>query len=84
MTTDEKQQYVRLLDSPSNGIGVITKTQQDGRGRTQYLFQQDERFALRIRDYWAEKGDFEPCERPTDEEIAAINAVVKRSLPNSS
>ncbi len=67
-------EYVRLLLAPRTRIGTIkdTKIEHD---QTVYLFHQDERFADQLGDYWAEEGDFEPCERPTDEYVAEINSL---------
>jgi hypothetical protein len=75
--TNYSGQYVRLLDSPKAGIGTIIDTKPE-HGQTAYLFHQDERFTYKIRDYWADEGDFEPCQRPTDEYVAQVNAMDKR------
>jgi hypothetical protein len=75
MTSNE--QYVRLVLAPRTRIGTIARTKIQ-HGRTEYLFHQDERFADKLTDFWAVDGDFEPCERPTDEYVAAINALIKR------
>jgi hypothetical protein len=70
------QQYVRLVDAPRTRIGTITRTKME-HGHIEYLFHQDERIADKLRDFWAMEGDFEPCERPTDEYVATINALIK-------
>lgn len=75
MTDDLK--YVCLLDAPRTRIGTIAKTRMDN-GQLEYLFHQDERFADKIPDFWAVAGDFEPCERPTDQHVATINALIRR------
>ena len=75
--SDKTEQYVRLFSSPKCGIGIIMETKIEY-GQTQHLFHQDERFTLKIHDFWADEGDFEPCDRPTDEYVKAINAVAKR------
>lgn len=76
MTTNPAQ-YVRLVDAPRSRIGTIIETKIED-GHTSYLFHQDERFADKLNDFWAEEGDLEPCERPTDEYVAAINAAILR------
>jgi hypothetical protein len=70
------QQYVRLVDAPRTRIGTITSTKIE-HGHTEYLFHQDERFADKLRDFWAMEGDFEPCERPTDAYVEQINSLLK-------
>ena len=70
-------QYVRLVVAPTTRIGTIIRMKAE-HGRMQYLFHLDERFADNLLDFWAEEGDFEPCERPTDEYVAAINAMTRR------
>jgi hypothetical protein len=72
-----QEKYVRLVDAPKTRMGTIVKTKIEY-GHTVYLFHQDERFAGQLGDYWAEEGDFEPCERPTDEYVTAINALITR------
>jgi len=75
--TNNPEQYVRLVDAPRTRIGTITSTKIE-HGHTEYLFHQDERLADKLSDFWAVEGDFEPCEQPTDEYVAAINALIKR------
>ena len=55
--TEKSQGYVRLFDSPKIGIGTILQTKMEY-GRTVYLFDQDDRFDSKLRDFWADEGDF--------------------------
>ena len=75
--TNNPKQYVRLVDAPRTRIGTIIDTKSE-HGHTEYLFHQDERFADKLRDFWAMEGDFEQCERPTDKYVATINALLQR------
>jgi hypothetical protein len=71
-----KGQYVRLLLAPNTRKGTIIDVKTE-HSRLQYLFHHDPRFDDRTPDFWAEEGDFEPCERPTDAEVTAINKLAK-------
>jgi hypothetical protein len=73
------EQYVRLVLAPRTRIGVIIGTKQE-HGRTQYLFHLDERFSDGLPDFWVEEVDFEQCERPSDDYVATINALIKRGM----
>jgi hypothetical protein len=72
-----EEQYVRLLAAPNTRMGTITRIKIE-HGRTQYLFHQDERINAPIRDFWAEEGDFELCDRPTDDHVNVINGILAR------
>jgi hypothetical protein len=75
--TNKPEHYVRLLVAPRTRIGTIIKTKTE-HGHTEYLFHQDERFADKLRDFWACEGDFEPCERPTDDYVKTVNSLIER------
>lgn len=70
-------QYVRLTLAPRTRMGTITDIKTE-HGHVEYLFHHDERFDDRTPDFWASEGDFEACERPSDEYVATINALIKR------
>jgi hypothetical protein len=75
--TVNPEQYVRLTMAPRTRIGTLIDTKTE-HGHTEYLFHQDERLADKIRDFFVLEGDFEACERPTDEYVATINSLIKR------
>lgn len=71
--------YVRLLIAPNTRIGTIEGSKTD-RGRLLYLFRQDKR-VLGERDtpdFYLLESEIEVCERPSDEEVAAINVLIER------
>lgn len=70
-------EYVQLLDATRTRKGTIKETKIE-HGHVAYLFHHDERFENRTPDFWAEEGDFEPCDRPTDQEVATINMLARR------
>jgi hypothetical protein len=77
MNNEMVSQYVRLVLAPNTRKGTITDTKIE-HGHIEYLFHHDERFDNRLPDFWAMEGDFEPCDRPTDEEVDRINMLIRR------
>jgi hypothetical protein len=71
-----KGQYVRMLIAPRTRNGTITDTRVE-HGRVEYLFHHDPRFDDRTPDFWLSESEVEPCNPPTDAEVAAINALAK-------
>jgi len=70
-------QYVRMVLAPNARMGTITKLRTRN-GRTEYLFHHDSRFDDVLPDVWQMESELEACERPTDAQVAAINALAKR------
>jgi hypothetical protein len=69
-------QYVRMVIAPNTRMGTITDKKVEG-ARVEYLFHHDPRFDDRLPDCWVPPSDIEPCDRPTDSQVAAINALAK-------
>jgi hypothetical protein len=46
-------------------------------GRREYLFELDPIFEDRLPAFYVSEGDVEPCARPSDDEVKAINALQK-------
>jgi hypothetical protein len=67
-------QYVRLLVEGTRGTLSDAAVEHD---HVEYLFQPDGRFKSlgAPRDFYVEDNEFELCERPTDDEVAKINAL---------
>jgi hypothetical protein len=71
-----KGAYVRLIVAPNTRMGIISKGVDEG--KPCFVFHQDERFDDTIPDMYVFDYDIEECERPSDEQIALINALAKR------
>jgi hypothetical protein len=68
---------VRSVDSPKTTIGTIQDVHLNN-GQIQYLFHLDPRFRIQVADYYMDEGDFELCERPTDEYVNTVNQLTQR------
>ena len=71
-----KGQYVRMILAPNTRLGTITDIKIED-GNVEYLFHHDERYDDRLPDFWALPSDIEPCDHPTDAQVATINALAK-------
>jgi hypothetical protein len=67
-------QYVRLVVEGTRGTLGDAVAEHD---HVEYLFQPDGRFQSlgAPRDFYVAENEFELCDRPTDEEVARINAL---------
>jgi hypothetical protein len=82
MTAEENQkrrnektgQYVRLLVEGTRGTLGDSVVEDD---HLEYLFEPDGRFKTlgMPRDFYVSENEFELCDRPTDEEVARLNAL---------
>ncbi len=70
---------MRMIDSPRTQKGIIQE-EINHLGKPQFVFRTDPRFSERIEIFIYE-GDVEECERPTDAEVAAINALLANKPP---
>jgi hypothetical protein len=73
-------QYVRMVIAPNTRKGIITDTKIE-HGHVEYLFHHDQRFDDTLPDFWVLPSEIEPCERPTDAQVAAINMLSKYGSP---
>jgi hypothetical protein len=69
--------YVRMVLAPQTRRGTVHLAIDD-KGEPQFLFRLDRRFRDDLPDFFICDGDVEECPRPSDEEVAAINALVER------
>lgn len=69
--------YVRLVVAPNTRMGTVTQGTVDA-GKERYLFHHDKRFHDTIPDLYVFDYDIEICPRPNDEQVRAINALIKR------
>jgi hypothetical protein len=69
-------QYVRMILAPNTRKGTITDSKIE-HGNVEYLFHHDQRFDDRLPDLWVMESDIEACVKPTDAEVATINALAK-------
>jgi len=71
--------YVRMVLAPkARRLGTIIRARYD-RGAVQYLFQHDPRLDDGFPDIWLLESEIEPCERPSDLEVAAMKGLVDLS-----
>jgi hypothetical protein len=68
--------YVRLIIAPQTRMGTIASAPN---AKGMYLFHHDLRFTDRLEDSFVYEDEIELCEPPTNEEVKAINALIKRS-----
>ncbi len=69
-------EYVCLIVAPKTRRGTLGEAIIEY-GRLEYLFELDPRFEEQLPAFYVAEGDVEPCARPTDDEVNAINALVK-------
>jgi hypothetical protein len=77
--TFSKGDYVRLMIAPNTRCGTLQDSRIE-RGRVQFLFRQDDRIfhVGGTPDFWVPEDEIEPCQPPSDAEVKAINAAIKR------
>jgi hypothetical protein len=63
---------VRLVEAPRTSIGTIRDARLEY-GHVEYLFHLDPRFRVQLPDFYVREGDFEFCEKPTDDYIKSVN-----------
>ena len=68
--------YVRLIVAPNTRMGTISMGIDEG--MPCFVFHQDRRFGDTIPDMYVFDYDIEECERPSDDQVALINALAKR------
>lgn len=68
--------YVRLVMAPKVRIGTVKAARFENR-HVSFVFHQDSRFANSLPDVWVLDSDIKECARPTDEQVAIINNLVK-------
>jgi hypothetical protein len=68
--------YVRMKLGPNAQQGTIHLAVNHG-GRSQFLFRLDPRFEEKLPDFFVSEGDIEACARPTDDQVFAINALIR-------
>lgn len=71
--------YVCLIDAPNARKGTIHQAI-NHKGQPQFLFRLDPRFDDKLDDFFIYDDDVEKCERPTDEQIAALNLLIKQGV----
>jgi hypothetical protein len=73
-----KGDYVRLKIAPETRMGTIEDIKIE-RGRLVYHFRQDERFreAGPLFEAWIPDMELEPCARPSDQHVSAINKLIE-------
>jgi len=70
-----KGDYVRFRDAPGSRMGTLTS---DADAKGKFMFRHDPRFVDALPDVGVFEDEIELCARPTDEQVKAINAVIKR------
>ena len=75
-----KDDYVRIKMAPNTRLGTIEDTKVE-RGRTFYHFLQDPRFHEvspgPVFEAWILEDELEFCARPTDQQVEAINKLIR-------
>jgi len=71
----QKGDYVRFRDAPGSRMGTLT-SDVDANGK--FMFRHDPRFSDTIPEVGVFEDEIELCSRPTDEQVKAINAGIKR------
>jgi hypothetical protein len=69
--------YVRFVEVPNTRMGTVSEGTQEA-GKEKYRFHHDERFIDSISDLYVFDYDIEECQRPSDAEVATINALIRR------
>jgi hypothetical protein len=72
-----KGDYVRMKLSPNTRMGTVEGTKLE-RGQVQYLFRSDPRFSHGLPDVYLMDDELEHSQRPSDEEIARIESLIRR------
>jgi hypothetical protein len=67
--------YVYMVLAPESRRGTIHEAI-NHKGEPQFLFRLDPRFDDKLEDFFIYDGDVEECERPSDQEIAVVNALI--------
>jgi hypothetical protein len=70
-----KGDYVRFRDAPGSRMGTLTS---DADAKGKFMFRHDPRFADNLPDVGMFEDELELCARPTDEQVKALNAAIKR------
>ncbi|MGH9524920.1 MAG: hypothetical protein ACRD3E_20535 [Terriglobales bacterium] len=73
----DDETYVRFVSAPNTRMGVVSSGTLDG-GKPRYFFRHDNRFKDVIPDLFVFADEIEVCERPTDEQVRAINVLIER------
>jgi len=68
--------YVYMVLAPRTRLGTI-HTKINHKGGAQFVFRLDPRFNDKLPEFFIHDGDVVECPRPSDAEVARINALVK-------
>jgi hypothetical protein len=68
--------YVQIVLGARALRGTI-HTQINHKDQPQFVFRLDSRFEDKLPDFFVREGEFVECPRPSDAEVAAINALVR-------
>ncbi len=71
----QKGDYVRFRHAPGSRMGTLIS---DADAQGKFMFRHDPRFANTLPDVSVFDDDIELCTRPTDAQVKAINANIKR------
>ena len=73
-----KGDYVRVKLSPNTRMGTVEDNKLE-RGHVEYLFRSDPRFSRQLPDVYLTEDELEHSQRPSDEEIAKIDSLIRRN-----
>jgi hypothetical protein len=73
-----KGDYVRMKLSPNTRMGTVEDNKLE-RGHVEYLFRSDPRFSRQLPDVYLTEDELEHSQRPSDEEIAKIESLIRRN-----
>jgi hypothetical protein len=74
----KKGDYVRMVMAPSTRMGTIVDMRTNERGMVEYTFRADPRISNPMPDIFVFEDEIQLCDRPSDSQVAAINALIKR------
>lgn len=70
-----KGDYVRFRAAPGSRMGTLTS---DADASGKFMFRHDPRFSDTIPDVEVFEDEIELCTKPTDAQVKAVNATIKR------
>jgi hypothetical protein len=70
-----KGDYVQFRDAPGSRMGTLMG---DADANGKFMFRHDPRFADKLPDVAVFEDEIELCARPSDSQVRAINASIKR------